>query len=83
MVAQGAGKIVNIGSLTGLQPVPLRGIYRCASRAPRACAPWSNGCRAVVLHPTGPLFQFQACCYPRSPVSSLSDGRLNTHAGPS
>jgi short-subunit dehydrogenase len=27
MVVQGGGKVVNISSLTGLQPVPLRGIY--------------------------------------------------------
>lgn len=33
MVAQGSGKIVNIGSLTGLQPVPLRGIYSATKAA--------------------------------------------------
>ncbi|GBF97696.1 NADPH-dependent 1-acyldihydroxyacetone phosphate reductase-like [Raphidocelis subcapitata] len=33
MVAQGGGKIINIASLTGLQPVPLRGIYSSTKAA--------------------------------------------------
>lgn len=33
MVRQGSGRIINIGSLTGFTPVPLRGIYSATKAA--------------------------------------------------
>ncbi|KIZ07580.1 hypothetical protein MNEG_0372 [Monoraphidium neglectum] len=49
MVAQGSGKIVNIGSLTGLQPVPLRGVYS----ATKAAVQRLSGALRIELGPFG------------------------------